>query len=34
MQIIYQQIYDGFNTNNKHCNFRFHNFSSFEVIEP
>ena len=29
MQIIYQEIYDRFNTNNKHWNFRIHSCSSF-----
>ena len=29
MQIIEKQIYDYFNTNNKHWNFRIHNSPSF-----
>ena len=29
MQIIQKQIYDRFNTNNKHGNFRIHSCSSF-----
>ena len=34
MQIIQQQIYDCFNTNKKHWNFRIHICFGFEIIEP